>query len=229
MKRPNTCIYCGLNADTREHIPTKNLIQNKTQAQFITVPSCRKCNSGFQKDEEFFRQFLVSIMYEQSPVATFLLNNPVARSIKRKPALGMQMFNQMKIVDFYSRGGIYLGKRTAINIKKKDHQRVFNVLDKYIKGLFFHHFGEVIPYDWVLKHHWLTRKFEEKIIDTLKNMRWERVKEDTFVYGFNSVPETHQSIWCLIFFGQPLFYTFVIDKTNAEKFEKRSSENRQSL
>ena len=133
------------------------------------------------------------------------------------------MFNQMNVVDYYSKGGIYLGKKTALHITKKDHQRVFNILDKYIKGLFYHHFNKRIPNDWAIRHHWLVRKFEEKVVDTLKDMRWERVKEDTFVYGFNSVPKTHQSIWCLIFFSQPLFYTFVIDKKNAERFEKKAA------
>lgn len=219
MKAEKKCIYCGNKADTKEHIPARNLLQNTTGVKFITVPSCRSCNSNFQKDEEFFRQLLVSILYEQSPVASFLLNNPVARSMKRKPALGVQMFNQMSLVNLYSKGGIYLGKRTALQITKQDHQRTFVVLDKYIKGLFYHHFGESILNDWKVKHYWLTRKFEEKVVHTLKDMRWERIKEDTFVYGFNSVPMTHQSIWCLIFFGQPLFYTFVIDKKNAERFE----------
>lgn len=221
MKVIDRCVYCGLDANTREHIPAKNLVQDKLDVRFITVPSCHKCNFGFQKDEEFFRQLLASILYEQSPVASFILNNPVARSMKRRPALGIQMFNQMSVVDLYSKGGIYLGKKTALQITKNDHNRVFSVLDKYIKGLFFHHFSKTIPEDWVVRHHWLTRKFEEKVVDTLKDMRWERIKEDTFVYGFNSVPGTHQSIWCLIFFGQPLFYTFVIDKKNAERFEKR--------
>lgn len=221
-KLRNICVYCGLKADTKDHIPTKNLFQSTSGISFITVPSCRKCNSGFQKDEEFFRQLLASILYKQSPVASFLLHNPIARSMKRKPALGMQMFKQMNLVDHYSKGRIYLGKKTAIHITKKDHQRIFNVLDKYIKGLYYHHFNKMIPDGWAVKHHWLMEKFEEKVVDTLKDMRWERVKEDTFVYGFSSVPKTHQSIWCLIFFGQPLFYTFVIDKKNAEKFEKKS-------
>lgn len=221
MEVEKKCIYCGNRADTREHIPARNLAQNSAGIHFITVPSCRDCNSKFQKDEEFFRQFLVSILYEQSPVASFLLDNPVARSIKRRPALGIQMFKQMSVVDLYNKGGIYLGKRTALQITKQDHSRVFSVLDKYIKGLFYYHFRESIPGDWLVRHHWLTRKFEEKVVHSLKDMRWERIKEDTFVYGFNSVPVTHQSIWCLIFFGQPLFYTFVIDRSNADKFERQ--------
>lgn len=220
MKVEKKCVYCGSVADTREHIPARNLLQDTKDIHFITVPSCRGCNSRFQKDEEFFRQFLVSMLYEQSPVASFLLDNPVARSMKRRPALGMQMFKQMSLVDLYNKGGIYLGKKTALHITKQDHKRVFSVLDKYIKGLFFHHFGNPIPDDWLINHHWLTPKFEEKVVPTLKDMRWERIKEDTFVYGFNSVPATHQSIWCLIFFGQPLFYSFVIDKENAERFER---------
>lgn len=210
------CIYCGKPAGTREHIPARNLFNNTTNVPFITVPSCRDCNSGFQKDEEYFRQLLVSILYDQTPSATYHMNNAVSRSIKRKPALGLQMFSQMSLVDFYSKGGIYLGKKTALRMRKEDHKRVFNVLDKYIKGLFFHRFRATIPEDWVIRHHWLTPKFEQQVLDTLKDMRWERIQEDTFVYGANWVPETFQSIWCLIFYEQPLFYTFVLDPVTAK-------------
>ena len=219
--KPKCCIYCGKKAETREHIPAKNLFKNTTGVSFVTVPSCKKCNYGFQNDEIYFRQLLTAILYEQSPIATFLLDNQVGRSIKRRPALGAKMFKQMSLVDIYTTENIYLGKKTALHIEKGDHERVFRVLDKYIKGLFFYHFNMVIPSDWEINHHWLKRRFEEKVVSTLRELRWERIKEDTFVYGFNSVPVTHQSVWCLIYYGQPLFYSMVIDPVSLKKFEEK--------
>lgn len=215
------CIYCNKIAETREHIPARNLFIDTKDIHFITVPSCFKCNQGFQLDEEYFRNFLVSILYEQSTVATLLLDNPVGRSIKRKPSLGLRMFNQMSLVDVYSKSGSYIGRKTGLRITKEDHRRIFRVLDKYIKGLFNYHFQEIIPENWLVQHHWLLPKLEEKVVHTLGDMRWEKVKEDTFVYGFNSVPTTHQSVWCLIFFEQPLFYSFVIDPITAKKNENK--------
>ncbi|KKU57755.1 MAG: hypothetical protein UX80_C0010G0016 [Candidatus Amesbacteria bacterium GW2011_GWA2_47_11b] len=213
----SVCVYCGKEADTREHIPARNLFSITANVPFITVPSCKTCNSGFQMDEEFFRNFLVSILYEQSQSATILLDNSVARSMRRKPALGLKMFEQMSLVDYYDGFGNYHGKKTAMHIKPEDHARIYRVLDKYIRGLFYNHFKKPIPKDWSVEHHWLLPKFEEKVVHTLKGMRWERVREDTFVYGFNSVPETNQSVWCMIFYERPLFYTFVVDPVTASK------------
>lgn len=213
------CIYCGIDADTREHIPARNLFSNTAGVPFITVPSCKKCNSGFQKDEEFFRNFISSILYGQSSSATFMLDNPISRSIKRRPALALKMFGQMSLVRHFDKSGIYHGIKTAIKVTKEDHNRMCSVLDKYVKGLFYHHFGTTIPADWSVEHHWLVPAFEKKVVGTLRDMRWERIKEDTFVYGFNSVPVTRQSVWCMIFYGQPLFYSFVIDPVTARRNE----------
>ncbi|KKU83059.1 MAG: Adenosine kinase [Candidatus Amesbacteria bacterium GW2011_GWC2_47_8] len=113
----SVCVYCGKEADTREHIPARNLFSITANVPFITVPSCKTCNSGFQMDEEFFRNFLVSILYEQSQSATILLDNSVARSMRRKPALGLKMFEQMSLVDYYDGFGNYHGKKTAMHIK----------------------------------------------------------------------------------------------------------------
>ena len=57
MTSDNRCIFCSKLADTREHIPAKHFFKGTPDKPLITVPSCNTCNAGFQKDEEFFRQF----------------------------------------------------------------------------------------------------------------------------------------------------------------------------
>lgn len=88
QQEPSNCIYCGQPADTREHIPPKQFFKGIAEKSLIVVPSCLACNKGFQKDEDFFRQFWVSMLMDRSPVAGDLMNGPVSRSIKRTPALG---------------------------------------------------------------------------------------------------------------------------------------------
>lgn len=227
VKTKYPCVYCHQEAGTRDHIPSRNLYSKTEQVNFITVPSCQSCNVSFGKDEEYFRLITTAMTYEQSPSATELLDNKIATSIGKRPALGVSFFNQMSLVDVYTTEGQYIEKKTGIHMDGSHHQRIFNVLDKYIKGLFFFHFNIPILKEWVLRHHWLTPKFEQKVIHTLNEMRWPRLHQDTvFDYGYNSILETHQSIWCLVFFGQPLFYTFVLDKENAAKWDKRAEEAR---
>jgi len=211
------CVFCGGISEDKDHIPSKNLYKGITKnISPIKIPSCKKCNNGFSKDEVYFRDLIAILLNERSISATQLFEGSIKRSIKKTPALAMSMFKQMALVDYYSKGGIYLGKRTAMKITKSDHKRVFNVLDKYIKGLFYYQFQKVLPSDWIIKHFWLNPKMEAKLAHLIKTFNWRIVDENIFIYGYNFVPSTHQSIWCLVFFKKPLFFSFVLDSTTAK-------------
>lgn len=212
------CIFCEKMADTREHIPAKHFFKGVLNKPLITVPSCKECNSGFQKDEDFFRQFIVSMFMDRSPEAKRLMDGEISRSILRTPALGLQMFNQMKLVNIYTKSGLYKGKATQYKISDSDRIRVNRVVSKIIKGLFFYEFRKMIPQDWIIKIIWITPETEQKqrLNEWALQPRWRVIKEDTFAYWTNPVPETFQSMWILDFFKIPLFYVLVLDKKTAK-------------
>lgn len=219
MTTNSICIYCGKTADTREHIPPKQFFKGSTDKSLITVPSCNVCNAGFQKDEDFFRQFYASMLMARSPEAKKLMEGEVSRSIIRMPALGHQMFSQMKLVDAYTKSSLYKGKMTMYTVSDSDKTRINRVVTKVIKGLFFHEFGQTVPEDWIIKIIWITPKVEkeQKLDEMAKEPFWRVIKEDTFAYWVNFVPNTFQSIWLLDFFKIPLFYVLVLDKKTAHK------------
>lgn len=207
------CIFCLEKAETKEHIPAKQLFKGFSDKNLITVPSCKKCNSGFQKDEDFFRQFWASFFMGRSIEAKQLMENEISRSIKRKPALGLQMFKQMKPVNLISGSGIFIRKATQWDITESDRKRIDRVVDKIIRGLFFEEFKQIVPRDWSITIRWITPKIEQeqKLQEMVKTMRCKVIKEDTFAYWFDFVPDTYQSVWILDFFRIPLFYVIVCD------------------
>lgn len=217
MTPSNLCIFCGNTANTREHIPPKQFFKGTPDKPLITVPSCNTCNAGFQKDEDFFRQFYASMLMERSSEAKKLMEGEVSRSILRTPALGHQMFSQMKLVDAYTKAGLYKGKMTMYTVSGSDKMRINRVVTKVIKGLFFHEFGQTIPENWITKIIWITPQIEkEQKLDVMgKQPYWRVIKEDTFAYWVNYVPETLQSVWLLDFFKIPLFYVLLLDKKTA--------------
>ncbi len=219
MATKDSCIFCGQVADTREHIPAKQFFKGTPDKPLITVPSCNLCNSGFQKDEDFFRQFYVSFLMDRSPEAKQLMDGEISRSILRTPALGHQMFSQMKLVDAYTKSGLYTGKMTMYTISDADKIRINKVVNKIIRGLFFHKFSQVLPADWIVKIIWITPKVEreQNLAELAKIPKWNVIKEDTFAYWVDYVPETFQSIWILDFFKIPLFYVLVLDKKTAKQ------------
>jgi len=160
------------------------------------------------------------MLMERSQVAKKLMEGEISRSIIRTPALGHQMFSQMKLVDVYTRLGLYKGKMTMYSVSDSDRKRIDRVVNKIIKGLFYHEFGRTIPENWIVKIIWITPKVEkeQKLDELAKEPRWRVIKEDTFAYWVNYVPKTFQSIWLLDFFKIPLFYVLVLGKKTAKKY-----------
>src|ERR1039457_1039218 len=48
------CIYCHGDADTREHVPSRILLDEPYPDNLPFLPACAKCNQGFSLDEEYF-------------------------------------------------------------------------------------------------------------------------------------------------------------------------------
>ena len=47
------CIHCG-STETRDHCPSRILLDEPYPAHLPVVPACAKCNAGFSLDEEYF-------------------------------------------------------------------------------------------------------------------------------------------------------------------------------
>ena len=60
------CIHCGgwlsLEETTRDHVPTKGLLNPPYHENLPVVNVCRQCNSGFGRDEEYVIAFLGSVL-----------------------------------------------------------------------------------------------------------------------------------------------------------------------
>ena len=73
---------------SRDHIPTKALLNPPYQENLMDVGMCQECNSGFAKDEEYFAAFLASVISgstEPDPIqflaaSRILAHNPRLRS-----------------------------------------------------------------------------------------------------------------------------------------------------
>lgn len=203
------CIYCGcVDADSVDHLPSKGLFPDPGPIPLVEVPSCQKCNQGFSKDEEFFRNFVCNFGIEaNAPSAHLLAKTKVARSAKRRPALMASMFKKMSLVDFCTPGGIYLGKKTLIQIPSEDHERVRYVMQKYIKGLYFNEFKKIIPPEYeVTIFLWASMR---EIREIVPGIRYNKSFADVFKYGYGRDPESDSSIWLFVFFNKFPVLTFV--------------------
>ena len=64
------CIPCSVDDHnvqySRDHVPSKVLLDSPYPENLMQVGMCQQCNSGFSKDEEYFAAFLASVICDST-------------------------------------------------------------------------------------------------------------------------------------------------------------------
>ena len=53
-----SCVYCGGAPDSRDHVPSKVLLDDPLPPDLPVVEACSTCNGNFSLDEEYLACFL---------------------------------------------------------------------------------------------------------------------------------------------------------------------------
>lgn len=80
------CIYCGGLPDTRDHVPSKCLMEPPYPTNLPVVGCCDSCNQEFSKDEQYFVCLLESVFCGSTDPAK-IRRPSVARMMENSPAL----------------------------------------------------------------------------------------------------------------------------------------------
>ena len=60
------CTHCGARLDpeqaSRDHVPSKTLLDRPLPDNLPVLPTCRSCNASFAKDEEYLSVFLAAVI-----------------------------------------------------------------------------------------------------------------------------------------------------------------------
>ncbi len=80
------CAYCGAVPETRDHVPSKVLLDEPFPPQLPVVDACVKCNSSFSLDEQYLACFLDCVLAGTSEPAR-LQREKVKRILSENPAL----------------------------------------------------------------------------------------------------------------------------------------------
>lgn len=80
------CIYCGAEADSRDHVPSRVLLDEPFPDNLPVVPSCSACNNSFSLDEEYCAALLDCVAVGSTEPNS--RHRPkVQRMLARQPAL----------------------------------------------------------------------------------------------------------------------------------------------
>ena len=199
------CPFCGRNADSRDHIPSKNLLEKPFPVNLLTIPLCQKCNSSFSLDEEYFLNVLVEICDNPTLLSKKKKGGSIYKARERSKGLKKRIEDSLiKAED----GKIYF---------KSETNRIKRVIEKNAFGLYFHKYKhwprlsdfnctgfypfsvtDTRPADIFLLTY--TEKFRSK--------RWTTIQRDVFSYivvkdwrrsnKLSMIFHIHNSVWCVV-------------------------------
>jgi hypothetical protein len=133
-------------ADTLEHAPAELFFDRPLPPDRVKVPACRICNNGSQKDDEYLRQFLMSLRSAPASEATENVRERAIRNLHRPGHGGLlDRFQKATEIRFIKRGeSVVLDVRT-----RPDGQRIQATIKKYARALHYEVMGEPLPTDIV--------------------------------------------------------------------------------
>jgi hypothetical protein len=114
------CIHCGGPGETRDHVPSRILLDEPYPDNLPVVSACRKCNLGFSLDEEYFACLLECVL--AGGVEPEQLSRPkIGRLLVSKPELAMRLAKARTV----ERGRVIFGV---------EHDRIKNIVVKLARG-----------------------------------------------------------------------------------------------
>jgi hypothetical protein len=203
------CVFCGKSpAKTRDHIPPKGIFARPRPAM-ITVPACLRCNRSISKIEEAFRVYLSLRVGINNDSTSKLWNDEVMRTLKHNPRLRNRIIRSMGPLGVRSPAGIILTEGIGGPWPSAAHDPI---IEKTIRGLYFHHYSEILADRVRIKVQWL-RTLEDienwsRRIDPSVEPLWTElpgagnVGAGFFRYRYaRAIESPLHSVWLFDFYG----------------------------
>ena len=200
----NQCVFCGRPSSTKDHIPSKCLLEKPYPPNLHTVISCRNCNLSFSTDEEYFLHILVEISL--NPILLYKKQSgSVFRARLRSPKLKDRITNS-----FFDGTD---GRRYI----QPEYERINKVIEKNALGLYIKKYNLQKP----LKEFSCTGIFPYNIDDlrpadvfmltyreNFQPKRWTVIQPDVFAFivvrdwrrgnKLTMIFLIHNTVWCTV-------------------------------
>ena len=170
----NLCIYCEKEkAETRDHVPSKIILNTPYPNELFVVPSCKKCNSELANDEAYFR-CLIECVKSGSTDLKKIKSTKVIRILEKQRKLKKRI-EKSKYIE---KGDTFF---------KVEHDRIKNVVDKHAFAHASHVSDKIIlekPAESSIKPLCqLSKKETERFFSSVSSNKtinyWPEVEEDS--------------------------------------------------
>lgn len=198
------CAYCGKpNAGTRDDVIPATMFLSPRPANNIRVFSCESCNYGFQKDEQYFRFFILLGGNYQNPEARKLWELGMRPYFRRSPDFAASLLNGIRRVEVRSKAGIILG--TADQYIAND-ARLDRVLKKISMGLYYHLERKPLrQVDFVIRMFRQVEEIPEEVRLLLTPLHTVQMGPVRFRYG-RVMEDDRYTLTAIQFYSSPVFF-----------------------
>jgi hypothetical protein len=124
------CLYCGDPPATREHVPSRVLLDKPYPADLPRVDACGPCNQGYSLDEEYLA-CLVECVISGTTDAAKLSRGKIQRLLRSKPALVARLEKSRTIK----------GDEITWDVET---ERVSRVIEKLARGHALYEFSDLL-------------------------------------------------------------------------------------
>lgn len=223
-KPPAICYICAepiaARDRDRDHVPSQGLFNVGDRQNLITLPTHRACNQDFAKDDEYFRLQITARAFPD-PKARKLWgepipeSGPVMRGFHRPQSQGFKasVLKNLVSVDIRTDAGLYLGTGEAL---LQDSNRLLRVVNRFVRGLYTHRTGKVLPADWPVSSDLMHPQRVLAFVD-LFQARFFEVGNGTFLYASMHLPEDdREALFWLVFYNSVHFWGYTGTKIRSQ-------------
>jgi hypothetical protein len=132
MRVPLPCMYCGMEATTKDHVIPRCLLERPFPLNLPTVSSCRACNQGYSMDEEYFLGVMAQTGFVPSLKQKVDHGGSVNRMLERSTGLDAHFIHSMAVADD---GHVFI---------TPDETRIRNVTRKVAFGLYCYRYAPLV-------------------------------------------------------------------------------------
>jgi hypothetical protein len=192
------CAICGKKeATTKDHVPPKAIFPKPRPENLIRVPACTDCNNGASVYDDLFKVYLSMQVAGQSEISSRLFREKTARTLKHNRKLLTQLAEKSKELHIENENG-NLVTRTGVLWDSEAHDIV---MERIIRGLYFHHKGNVLPSDTILRVQWL-HGIPEDTESKLHLFTEATIGNDQVIYKYFIYDKDPRfSLWLFEFYG----------------------------
>ncbi len=201
----NICYLCGKELDqgiSRDHVPPKQFypknIRKNSNPNLFTIPVHTSCNKEYQNDEDYFVHSIAPL--SKGSFSGNEIWKDITNQFKRPQG---NRIGKMVFKEFQERpSGLYLPKGKVV--KRFDPKRVWRIVWKITRGLFFKEYGRFLPER--TSNYFNVFSVNEKppdYFDAVRNTPSKGQYPGVFDYKFICVQEINNfHLWAMLFWDR---------------------------